>query len=275
MSTLKTITPLLALTAFLTAPALAETTVIDDFEDGENIGGWIIGGHEFIDESGGNPGAWLHEQGLFTFAPIVRTSFVNDNPYVGDFRAMGVTGLSFDAQTLARAFGDPVGFQMSLLLRDTKGTSDPEDDDYAYFVGDQVPLIGQGWLHYDFAIPSASEDPVPDGWSGGWGGDLENFRPGVDWNDVITNVDQVEIWWLHPAFFAIIVEWETGVDNITMTMEEVEPIEGDLDGSGSVDVQDLLILLGAWGPCADCPADLNGDGVVNIMDLLALLANWG
>ncbi len=52
----------------------------------------------------------------------------------------------------------------------------------------------------------------------------------------------------------------------------------DLDGSNDVGVKDLLILLGAWGPCppkGDCPADLDGDGVVGVKDLLILLGNWG
>jgi streptogramin lyase len=55
-------------------------------------------------------------------------------------------------------------------------------------------------------------------------------------------------------------------------------IPGDLDGNGVVDVFDLLILLGAWGPCSgkgECLADLNGDGVVDVFDLLTLLGNWG
>lgn len=54
---------------------------------------------------------------------------------------------------------------------------------------------------------------------------------------------------------------------------------GDLNGDGTVDVFDLLVLLGSWGPCPDppdaCPADLNGDSSVGILDLLILLANWG
>ena len=53
---------------------------------------------------------------------------------------------------------------------------------------------------------------------------------------------------------------------------------GDLDGDGSVGVKDLLILLGNWGPCADCTAcvaDLDGDCIVGVKDLLILLGNWG
>ncbi len=52
----------------------------------------------------------------------------------------------------------------------------------------------------------------------------------------------------------------------------------DLDNDGDVDAADLAILLGNWGPCADCgncPADLNGDCVVDAADLAILLGNWG
>ena len=55
-------------------------------------------------------------------------------------------------------------------------------------------------------------------------------------------------------------------------------ILGDLDGDGSVGVKDLLILLGDWGPCADCKdclADLDDDCAVGVKDLLILLGNWG
>ena len=53
---------------------------------------------------------------------------------------------------------------------------------------------------------------------------------------------------------------------------------GDLDDSGDVGVKDLLILLGAWGPCpkkGDCPADFDGSSDVGVKDLLILLGNWG
>ncbi len=52
----------------------------------------------------------------------------------------------------------------------------------------------------------------------------------------------------------------------------------DITGDGHVDVDDLLWLLGSWGPCAGsftCPADLNGDCIIGVADLLILLSNWG
>jgi outer membrane protein assembly factor BamB len=54
---------------------------------------------------------------------------------------------------------------------------------------------------------------------------------------------------------------------------------GDIDGDGVVGINDLLILLAAWGacppPCPQCPADLDDNCTVGINDLLILLANWG
>ncbi|MCH8824043.1 MAG: hypothetical protein IH984_11110 [Planctomycetes bacterium] len=55
-------------------------------------------------------------------------------------------------------------------------------------------------------------------------------------------------------------------------------VAGDLDGDGSVNTVDLLILFANWGHCSnckDCPADLNGDCIVSTEDLLLLFSNWG
>ncbi len=56
-------------------------------------------------------------------------------------------------------------------------------------------------------------------------------------------------------------------------------ILGDLNEDGTVGIVDLLLLLAAWGPCADpcpptCAADLDADCDVGILDFLRLLANW-
>ncbi|MCZ6836301.1 MAG: hypothetical protein O7G85_11050, partial [Planctomycetota bacterium] len=45
---------------------------------------------------------------------------------------------------------------------------------------------------------------------------------------------------------------------------------------GMVDVNDLLVLLAAWGPCQlPCAEDIVQDGVINVTDLLSLLSAWG
>jgi len=51
--------------------------------------------------------------------------------------------------------------------------------------------------------------------------------------------------------------------------------------NGTVNVDDLLAVINAWGPCADsnnCPADIvppAGNDLVNVDDLLAVINGWG
>ena len=47
----------------------------------------------------------------------------------------------------------------------------------------------------------------------------------------------------------------------------------DIDGSGAIDVQDLLLLISAWhdGACAD----ISGDAMVDAEDFLFLASTWG
>jgi plastocyanin len=51
---------------------------------------------------------------------------------------------------------------------------------------------------------------------------------------------------------------------------------GDLDGDGTIGVDDLLQMLSAYGvACGACPEDLDGSGVVDVDDLLQLLSVYG
>lgn len=65
------------------------------------------------------------------------------------------------------------------------------------------------------------------------------------------------------------------VDAISDVAPMFEP--ADLDQDGLVNGSDLLLLLGAWGPCDscdDCAADLDADCVVGPSDLIILLGSW-
>lgn len=57
--------------------------------------------------------------------------------------------------------------------------------------------------------------------------------------------------------------------------ENILACRADLDGDGAVGSPDLIMLLGAWGPCGACDEDLDGDGQVGTPDLLLLLGAWG
>lgn len=71
--------------------------------------------------------------------------------------------------------------------------------------------------------------------------------------------------------------WEP-LHSVGLRSMAAAPCPADLDGSGSVDLGDLLVLLSFWGTCpagAACPADLDHTDAVDLADLLVLLANWG
>lgn len=48
-------------------------------------------------------------------------------------------------------------------------------------------------------------------------------------------------------------------------------LQGDLDGSGTVDAGDVALLLLDFGPCAGCVSDLDGNGQIDSGDLALLL----
>jgi hypothetical protein len=59
---------------------------------------------------------------------------------------------------------------------------------------------------------------------------------------------------------------------------EPNPCVGDVDLSGWVDVVDILLVLalwGQWGSAAAEAADVTGDGVVSVEDLLAVIGHYG
>ena len=65
----------------------------------------------------------------------------------------------------------------------------------------------------------------------------------------------------------------------TGTMEQFNiqfdtPCPSDLDGDGSVNVTDLLMVIDQWG-LTNSPADINADGIVDVTDLLMVVGNWG
>jgi hypothetical protein len=73
-----------------------------------------------------------------------------------------------------------------------------------------------------------------------------------------------------------------GIDNNCdgeITGDELVPVLGcneDLNNNGTVEVQDILLLLGEFGCLSDCMVgDIDGDGAVTASDMLQLLAAFG
>lgn len=56
---------------------------------------------------------------------------------------------------------------------------------------------------------------------------------------------------------------------------EPDPCDGDTNGDGEVDFDDLIEALSTFGPCVDCPADFDGNDEVDFNDLITILSAWG
>ena len=56
---------------------------------------------------------------------------------------------------------------------------------------------------------------------------------------------------------------------------KLERLPEDVNGDGTVNIQDLVAVADALGETGETPADVNGDGIVNIQDLVAVAAALG
>ena len=251
--------------------AAAQSTFVETFENGSNVGGWTFGSSNgLIEAAGGNPGAYFHDPFLDSFAPGPRTT--EPSIFTGNYRLRGVTSLGIDLilhDVDITAEGRPLAL---ILINFNKTPDDVTDDWGAYFIGQRnVPLPGQGWVSYDF--PVASDSPtLPPGWQ------FIQFgpQPPGTWDRLITQVDRVVFFYGDPTMFFIFQVWDLGMDNPRITWQP--PCPGDLTGDSAVDLTDLSILLGSFGtPAGALPeqGDIDGDGDVDLADLSALLSAFG
>ena len=195
------------------APALAETFT-ETFDGGSNVGGWTFGtGNEVVESSGGNPGAYLHDTFVDTYAPQPHTS--QPSIFTGDLRQLGVSRIGIDLITFSVDFSAE-GRPLTLMLISDQGTPGNFDDDWAaYLMGpSNVPLPGEGWISYSFNVPS-QETSLPAGWATLAFG--PSSPPDPDWNQVITNVAELRFFYGDPTMFFIFQGWNLGLDNPTIS----------------------------------------------------------
>ena len=194
-------------------PLAAGSEFVETFDSG-NEGGWTFGAPgESQPPTGGNPGAYLDSGLLDTFAPRLRTTATR-GVFTGDFRSKGVSSIgldliTFNAQTTG---GRPLAL---MLIKDPGTPGNFADDTAAYFLGPNIPDVGDGWLSYDYAVPSEETD-LPAGWLLLNMGDVGG-TPNHTWDEVIQDVDQVQFHYGDPTFVFIFQQWNLGADNLRIT----------------------------------------------------------
>ncbi len=165
--------------------------------------------------------------------------------------------------TMDASGGGDIHILYSRWYSNTVGAS-PMQDIFLVEVSDDD---GANWVTLETVGPSGAEV------NGGWF--LKSFQVA----DFVTLTNQFRI-----RFTAsdtdpqsVVEAAVDGVQLVTVSCAPTCPWDCQAAPSGSVDVPDLLALLGAWGgpqaPGTTC--DLDGSGAIAVPDLLDLLANWG
>jgi hypothetical protein len=237
---------------------LAGTTTVETFDGGSNQGGWTWGTGGVL-PAGGNPGPYLDSANLDTFAPQPRTTQAG-SVFTGDFRARKVSSFGVDLITLSNS--TTAGRPLTLMLMHDPGTpGDPFDDTAAYFMGPNIPHFGEGWLEYDYVVPS-QETTLPTGWLLLNMGDIGQ-PANHSWDEVIQDVDQVRFFYGDPTFFFIFQLWNVGLDNPRITEDLCEPQAGAVP-DGQIVPGTMLQMSKAFGgslrlswgeSCNSCDSD--------------------
>lgn len=267
-------TPFEALLIFVASAGLSLaqpcTTVTASLDNGNNAAGWTFGGpNQSQPLTGGNPGGYVRTDGLDTFAPQPRCAN-NTGFFTGDYWSRSVSRVGVDLQTFRVDFGAG-GRPLSVLLVTDNGTpSDPSDDYAAYLIGvENVPLVGEGWKRFEFAVPSRSVS-TPTGW--GYVQFGPNAPANPKWQDVVRNVTQLRFFYGDPTFFFIFQMWDLGIDN-----PMIRACNADANSDGVTNFADLNIVLSEFGQTSPSGGlylrgDVNNDGIVNFADLNTILS---
>ncbi|MHC5002925.1 MAG: FG-GAP-like repeat-containing protein [Planctomycetota bacterium] len=106
--------------------------------------------------------------------------------------------------------------------------------------------------------------PVPMKWVGNsmWRGEIPGQAPGSSLQYVVSARD-----------------WAGNTGTGEMLVFTVLVLPGDVNRDGAADVDDLVGVILAWGPCPDppaaCDADIDGSGAVDVDDLVEVILSWG
>jgi len=258
--------------------AQAQTTTVT-FDAGAE--GWVgpagPGGSTGIVTTGGNPGANMRT--VFNNFGI---SFVNSsNPaFRGDFTTADSVTISIDVRVENISFfGSPVSRPWVLELRDTTNPPPGYGWKSVWFLFGPISQANSGtWRNFSVTFdPNATA--LPAGW-GGYGAETPNAEPilppGTNFRDVLAGVDAMAFTTLQPGFVFGFTDFTVRLDNIRVT-RTVAAVPGDVNGDGSVNAQDIAVVLSSWGPCPPKgarAADVDGDGDVDAADVAAVLSGW-
>jgi hypothetical protein len=131
--------------------------------------------------------------------------------------------------------------------------------------GDDVIVIAnfknQAWSDYRIGFPAAGT------WHCRFNSDWDGYDDAFD-NHPTWTVQAESVPWNDMPFSASI-----SIGPYTAAVfSQSPPCIADLSGDGTIGVDDLLQVIGAWGSEG---GDVNGDGLTTVDDLLTIINAWG
>lgn len=207
--------------------ALAQVSSTVPFDSGPF--GWSWGWAEWIEPTGGNPGAYLHGEHCCAYFPIA----FNTSSFTANYQQAGLASLGIDLITV-----EGYQYPVVLMLLNDNDTPQGGDDWGAFVFGPDGPVPGDGWLSYDFIVP-AQETTLPPGWS----------MCGVDrWAELMQDVDEVRFMIGDPTTGYIDDDWIVGMDNVRFSQYEPGRVPPDMVmGKGTLGLIRLV-----WSPPGGC-----------------------
>ncbi len=190
----------------------AIVSLTETFENiqGDPQAGWTFNsGDEGIEVNNGNH--YLRTS-IDTFGVTLSTKTDGSNRLAGNknYRAEGVVG--FSITTAGTADFNTVR-DMTISIVNDNGTPGDTSDDFGFYhvTGRMMPFDGRVRT-FRFPMPSQVAGQTPDGWVAWELG--PNTPPNFTWDQVVTDVDELNFHYFHPEFFYIFQFHHLGVDNI-------------------------------------------------------------
>jgi hypothetical protein len=206
-------------------PAFAATTTFDD-----GIEGWglffsndgTLG--DFVESTGGNPGAHLRWLMVDTFGATFRNDSNAD--FIGDYsRFGGPVRLAVDVQVQTISFfGNEVPRNLIVELVDyNDDPANPYPSTSVWYNLGEISLDATAdWKRFEVVIADPSAVGLPAGWGGTGAEDSVTFEPvlppGRTFADVLANVEEIRFTTFEPGFFYGFTNYELRFDNPTLVL---------------------------------------------------------
>lgn len=221
-------------TTLLATPVVPVDTLtfVETFDDKSNVGDWsYFTTHDAtIETDGGNPGWYLHDASVVSFAPHPGSGLGVTSVFAGNYREQRVLSVGIDLRSFDYDL-DVSSRYLTLLVMNDGGTPDDAIDDRgAYFIGPvKVPSKYvemksdadknvAGWVSYAFEIASQS-NAYPAGWTAFSYATGASAKPRDSWRQLMESVSYIQFWYGDPTQYYLLDSYDLGLDNPRISRE--------------------------------------------------------